>query len=586
MVLAWLERKPLRRRWWLGILVLVVLAWCAMYGKIWAFEGMDQHRFTARAMLTGTLRLRNALAMAKPDEQIFNGSVYTNWGFGVPLLQLPFHAFARLAGFVNGFFPDRAIYFLYLCVSMPVIRAGFDRWMAQRGEHLFRGGACSEADRHRISWGVTFVILALMFVPLMSTRFLIFEETIAYMMILEFLALAAYFFARERWDTLPLVAMGVAAGMALVVRATGLLYLGVWGVLLLRDRQWRRAVPFTLAAIPFVAFWGYTNWVRTGSPISIGFINSNPAWEYETPILRFGGLCANSPAHFLQTAARLFEAFFVFTERAAPPFMRACHFDFEERDGMRDPFLGPGVLVLVAGTVWGLVRRRERRISAYVVQAAFAMLFVAYVRRGDGFAWRYQGDFWPLVVLNAVIYADDLPAAAPRVTARRMGTILLWLGVAAMARYWVPWEWTYRANVLGGRDVTEMGEDFAQARWSKPEPLPTKLSCADRPLLPFHNGLGWRRDCSVNTFTNLYLGVPQKADGRYTLTLRAQDMTAESVRVYLNGRFYDARRNGASYEAQVVIDYGVLHEPAVMLTVHWVPDLTPPAGRFLSAELS
>lgn len=601
MLLRSIERFSRRSRWWAGVFALTATAWASMYGKIWDFASRDAHRYTARAILTGTLRLRGALAHADGDEQIFNGSVYTNWGFGVPLLQAPFHALALAVGYLHGFFPDRAIYFIYLCAALPVVWVGFDRWLAARAPAL--GGVVQgEASRQLVAWCATWVLLTLTFVPLMSTRFLVFEETIAYMMICEYLALAAYFFAGARWDWRALVAMGAAAGAGVLVRPTGLVYLGVFGAFVLLEgprtggedpaapaERARRVALYALGAAPFVAAWIGTNLVRTGSPFAIGFINSNPAWEYENPVLRFGEKCADTPWHFVQAAARLFDAFFFIVQRTAAPWMHQCHFDFEERDSMRDPFLGPGVLVLLAGTLWGLVRRRERRVETYVPIAAFAMLFLAYVRRGDGFAWRYEGDFWPLVVLVAVKYVDSLPAAqVPSFGAApaKLAQILFWVGLCAFARYWVPWEWNFRANTMGPKDVAMMWDDFKASRWDEDAPLPSKRLCTDHPTTPYHNGLGWRDGCTVGTFTNLYLGVPAKDGTHYTLTLRTEGIEAPSVRVYFNGALYDAPRKGDGYELPVEVDRAAMHSPAVMMTVEWSKGFDPPPGKFLWAELS
>jgi hypothetical protein len=115
-----------------GTCVLLLAAWVCMYGKIWSFEKFEAHRFTAKAMLTGTLRLRSMVTLVGHDEQVYNGAVYTNWGFGVPLLQLPFHAFAGATHMAQGFFPDRAIYFVYLAMAMPVLWAALDRLLAMR----------------------------------------------------------------------------------------------------------------------------------------------------------------------------------------------------------------------------------------------------------------------------------------------------------------------------------------------------------------------------------------------------------------------------------------------------------------------
>ncbi len=579
MLLGSIERLPARTRWWLGSLALVLTAWASMYGKIWYFESMEAHRFTARAMMTGTLRLRSVVALAKGDEQIFNGGVYTNWGFGVPLLQIPFHALAAAAGYLHGFFPDRAIYFVYLTAAIPLFWVGFDRLLDMRTP-----AGDSPAQRHAASWTATWLVLNLTLFPFMSTRFVIFEETIAYMLILEFLTLSAYVWSLGSFTAGPVCAMGAAAGMALVVRPTGLLYLGVWGALVALRGQTKRTLQFAVAAAPFVAFWLFTNWVRTGAPLSLGQVNSNPAWEYETPLLRFGTMCTDTPWHTLYAAGRLFYSFFFLVSHETSRWMTDCHFAFEERDKMGDPFFGPAVLVLLCGMLWGLIRRRERNLSLYLPYAGFALLFVAFVMRGDGFAWRYEGDFWPFVVLATVQYVHTLPAAK-RVPDGRMAKIMFWVGFAALARFLVPWEWTYRANILLGKDVTSMWDEFSASRWGSDATIPSKRLCGETHDVPYHDGLGWRDGCKVATFTNFYLGVPPKAGNHYTVRLKTQGMAVPRVRVYVNGQFYDARLNGDEYDVDVDIKSAALHSKLVMVTVHWGPDLQPPSGKFLSAEL-
>src|SRR5580704_13304772 len=104
-----------------GSLLLLGTALVAC-GYLWNFTYTDQHRFTSMAMLEGTLRLHGGISRITSDEQIFNGAGYTNWGYGVPLLELPFHAVARrVHAFATGFFPDRAIFFLYLAGLPPVL---------------------------------------------------------------------------------------------------------------------------------------------------------------------------------------------------------------------------------------------------------------------------------------------------------------------------------------------------------------------------------------------------------------------------------------------------------------------------------
>ena len=575
-----------------GTCALLLGAWVCMYGKLWCYEAFDAHRFTARAMLTGTLELRHVVGMVGHDEQIYDGAVYTNWGFGVPLLQLPFHALATALGWLHGFFPDRAIYFVYLAVAMPVLWTAIDRLLAMRTE-----GDVPVGTRRMVSWAATWLVLNLALFPLMETRFLVYEETLAYLTICELVALSAYVFALRSRGSGPACALGVAAGMGLLVRPTGLVYVGVWAALVALDRRGsgsaRRALVFAAALAPFVAFWLYTNTVRGGSILALGYGNSNPAWEHEMPVLRFGSVCADSPQHFLQASARLFGAFFVYVfPTADSAWLRRCHFDFEERDATHEPFFTPAVLVLMVGMAYRMLARRERRLELVVPYLALVLLFVAFVRRGEGFAWRYTGDFWPLVVLACVQYVGSQPREALRRIDTRLAAILTLAGFVALARYLEPWDWSTggaygrgRAETYATRDAGAMWDAFRASRWGHDEPLPTHIACGDRLGAPYHNGEGWREGCRVDSFTNVYLGVAPKDGDRYTVRFVTDGIDVDGARVYVNGTVVTASRRGAAYEADVVLHRQDMGSPIVVATVLWSRIGEAPSGRLLSVEL-
>jgi hypothetical protein len=578
-----------------GASALLFTAWLCLHGRLGEFEANEAHRFTAKAMLTGTLRLRSMVTLAAHDEQVHGGAVYTNWGFGVPLLQLPFHALATATHAFQGFFPDRGIYFFYLAVAMPIVWAAFDRLFTMQWP------AASPGLRRTASWAATWMVLQVTLFPLMSKRFVVYEETLSYFTLCELAALSAYIFALRAWSLGPVCAMGVAAGMGLLVRPTGLVYLGVWGAVVALEARAKRALALAAVMAPFLAFWLFGNFVRTGSVFSLGYENSNPDWEYETPLLRFGATCTDSAWHALEAAGRLFGAFFFYVAREPhDPWMKTCHFDFEKRDRLPDPFFGPWVLALLAGMAFRLVaRHRGRRLSVSLPYAlpyaGIVLLFVAFVRRGEGFAWRYVGDFWPLIVLAAVKYVHARAPDGRKPLDARLAMTFFAAGLVAMARFF-PWRPEDRRDVLTpqgdgltphGRET--MAADFAASRWGVDPPMASRIACSDRPRLPYHNALGWRLGsedgCGVGVFTNVYLGVAAKPNDRYALRLATDGMSAPSVSVYLNGEAYTAWKHGESYDADVTLHYRELESPIVMATVLWTHETDPPAGKLLSIEL-
>jgi hypothetical protein len=579
----------------LGSLLLLGTAMIVWEGSIWGFTYTNQHRFTSMAMLTGTLRLHGGISRITSDEQIFNGAGYTNWGYGVPLLEMPFHAIARRAsGFPTGFFPDRAIFFFYLATLVPVLWLTIDRLIAGRypDPRWIRRGACSFA--------ATCLVLTTTIYPLMAYRFLIYEQTIAYLTIAELFAMCAYLHALRSDRLTPIVALGLAAGFGLLIRVTGLGYLGVWGVLVLLGRRPRaRLAVFVGAIAPFVAFWLYSNAVKSGSPFSTGYANSVPYYGYHFPIQRFGSQCADTLEHTLEVWWELFRAFFFHAEAdPSEPHLKACHFTMELQDPWHSPHSSDGLfgltvplllLAILARYVVRYVTLGERRLAVYVPFAALLALLASYFHAAIGFVWRYAYDFWPLMLL---VLAQAVAGAVPSVRRHLFG----WPAAVAFA---VLCGVGFRRNVLpqrilvatvrpGTEEDLDMAETFRLARWGEERPYPTRLGCHDTFAWTHGGVVGWRDRCRVDTFTNVYLGVPRKSGRHYELRLETEGFEDPSVRVFVNGKFYTAQRQSPDgvYVADVDIDYAALTTPTVMAAVQWTRGFTPVLGsKLLAIEL-
>jgi hypothetical protein len=553
--------------------------------RLWLFSRSEQHRYQAMAILTGTLRLRSSLALLGYDEQVFNGGVYTNWGFGVGLLQLPFHALSARWR-TRSFFPDRAIYFAYFAATAALLWAAFQRLLTMRR-------ACaSRIERDVLAWAATALVLACALYPLMSCRFIVYEETICYLMLCELAALSAYVFALRSWSLPAVCGMGVASGFGLLVRPTGLIYLGVWGAMTMVESGAKRArIAFAVAIAPFVAFWMVSNWVKGGSPISLGMINQVFMNTGETGVVRFGNHCVDTCGHLLDLSAQLFRAFFVAVPQDAPKWMQTCrYFGFEERPpAAHEPFFGLTVLAILAWISLSFVARRERRLVLYAPLAAIGLMFASYLYAGIGFAWRYVGDFWPFIVLACVQYVRSLPMPANKLLGVPLAAVLCVSGMGGYGRSIEPWQaegfYGDQWETLAGADAASMWDGFKKARWSVDKSLPSQIRCGEYAGWPPGNAQGWYPGCGVDFVTNVYLGVPRKAvDDRYEVRFKTEQMTATTLRVYLNGHIYTAAGDGTTYRASVRIPYARLNSPIVMATVEWSRG-QPPSGKLLSIEL-
>jgi hypothetical protein len=574
-----------------GFNLLVKAAIRAQGGRdfLWRYSHDDRHRFTAMAMLHHTLRLRNALSTMTGDEQVYNGAAYTNWGFGVPLLQMPFHAVARhYKSFPGGFFPDRAIYFIYLTGTIFVMWLGMSRLLAIR-----RPQPRGWFRRDALAWAAVFFAITYALFPLMSGRFIVYEETICYLILVEFVALSAYIFSLEKRTLWPMIVMGAAAGMGLVIRPTGVIYLGVWGILVLLERKTLRSIAaFTAATVPFFAFWMYSNWVRSGSPLSIGYMNAMPWFPWHTPMQRFGTFrCTETMTGTLDALDRLYRWFFVSVSddptasaKAENAFLSRCHFMSEVRPpaNTAEPFFGLGCLVFLVWTLAHHLVRRERRLEVYVPFAAFAFMFYEF-STGPGFAWRYAGDVWPALVLIGVHFVRTMPPSFASFIGLRLAFVLGLLSFGSMGKDIETAVTTIDKLDDGG--VKNLDADFKRSLETIDPPMPSQLKCGHVPWWPYHNGHGWNSNCTTDTFTNFFLGVPKKNGRYYQVRFETEGVQAHTLRLYLNGRVYTARHEGDGYVADVRIDYAKLNMPTVMGTIEWTQDSEPKPGKLLSVEI-
>ena len=555
---------------------------------LWVYSASIQHRFTSMAMLTRSLALHMSVGRAFHDEQVYNGSGYTNFGYGIPLLQLPFHAVARhMQSLPQRFFPDRAIFFSYLALAIPIVWAGFDKLLASRE----RFGTIHRLRRHAVSWAATAFVLCTALYPMMASRFIIYEETVAYFVMVQLVALSAFVFAvDERANVFAIAAFGAVAGIGLLVRPTGLIYLAVWSGMLLLERRTRRTlIAFAAGVTPFVLFWLVSNQVRSGSPWSSGYANALPGYDLHIPIMRFGGQCSDTPKHAVQAALRLFSALFSLASDDPKPWMKDCHYDFEPHNGdeqfmtTTDPYIGVAALIFMVWTFAHHVARRDRRLATYLPHVGVVLVFGAYAYNVVGFAWRYIADFWPFFVAAGVQYVRRLPRASNAILGWPLAAAMLTGAVVCYHHDIEPWKRIVRN--LEAPEVRKMWDEFSNARWGTDKPMPTDVKCGEVPSWPWRNGRGWGAGCQVDTYSDVFVGVPKKDVDDYVFQFKTDGIAFDSVVVYVNGRHYVARRTGNIYSAPIRLHYAAMASPIVLTTISWTLGTEAPHGKLIDVQI-
>jgi hypothetical protein len=571
----------------LGVAALLGVALYAYGGpqRLFQYSAHFAHKFTARAMMNRSLVLdRSLFGITMNDEQVYNGAGFTNWGFGVPLLQIPFHALVPLFGshIRSRYFPDRLIFFIYLAGLFPVLWTALVRACASE-----TGGRPAPVTTWLCAWAAALLALSYALFPLTSYRFIAYEETIAYFVVTQFYALSFYIRFVQSKKPSWLCAIGIAASFGLLIRATGLPYLALWIALcVLSDRRWRTAALFCAAAAPLIAFWMYTNWVKGGSPWTFGYQNGLPEFSFHYSMQRFDNRCEEVSSSLWTSVKWLFSSLFLHMPDTANVIgaQSRCHFIFETRMPGTEPFFPPTVLAIWGGSL--LYHALHRRALAYFLpQAMFAALFLAFAKSAVGFTYRYAGDFWPLVVLVLVQLA---PAA--RLDERpRLGLSLALLFTFYSAVTYIQDIEPALGSIaaVDGAQVAAIDEEHWRIPSEAEPTLPTRVACGEPlPSWPRANGKGWGRGCEVDTVTNLFLGVRKRTDSVYHLRFKVDHPISRSLRVYVNGKYYDAHLNeDGEYVTEVVIKFARLHSPGVMVTVEWTPQFMPLPLKLLEMQL-
>jgi len=497
-----------------GMVIVAALAFFGGLESLWAFSLHPAHRHTSLALLRGSLAYPRDLAAGLPfvDLQIFNGSLYTNWGYGVPLLQAPFHAFTQVTGIgVQGYFPDRLIFFVYLSVTLLFLFRS-----------LLRFGVL-------LSSSLTFTVMAFGTLWLIAGRFHVYEETLAYFALAQVAALTAFieYLHRPslRWSAL----LGIFAGLGLLIRPTGAPYLLLWVAILYGShRQIRDAGFFSLVLSPFVSFWMYSNFIRTGEALSFGHRNATPGVDSEL-LARFYPPCAATwegiYEMFVQTGALLFTH-----ERKLPPILESCGFTLQGAEAA--PFLSPGLLPLLIICLAYHLRKRAKDWMPWAPVITMGAVWGIFGLGAVAFCDRYAGDFWPALWVFFALFLYQYA-------------------------YYFPASYTHSPEGI-----------------AKPPKPDTQYS--SRLLCGEGSTYGWDRDCKVGRVTNFFLFVPAAKDTELFLETDSANHRAEQV--YINGKIY--RPQGSSIPFS--IDRARLASPVVQVTLLW-----PENGvRLLRAEIT
>jgi len=554
--------------YWVPALLLLAMAGQYACGIGWDFTNEYSvhmaHKLASLASLEGKLYFPYSPAFGiDNDYQVYNGAVFTNWGYGVPWLQMPFHLLAKIfsGGAAIAFFPDRVTFLIYYLASSIYTYFALSKYAASRG---YKNDLVTVL-------GIVGLVLCLYTTTLyvlVSYRFLVYEETCAYFVLFEINSIASLLLYRVTQDSRYLYVLGVNAGIATLIRPTGLLYNAVYGLAVL-DRKYLQALfRYALACLPFILLFMAANHSRTGHMLQLGLSNSNPGYDFHYAQARFGGTCAQGFSGLLDVTASLFFNIFI-AAKANTEHLQQCGFLIESASKLVPPFVGWGFSLLFLYYLYHVIRHQLLSLRTIAPVAGVVIMFAAYVNGGIGFEYRYAADFFPFYALMAA----EVAVFYKRPFGRR-----LMLGFTALACLVVIFQFAVivtpqLSSIMktgNPADPVHRAGLWASAplgywnRYDAPN-LPAARSCTDVPLQFPHDKFGWSSTCHVADFVNLFLSLP--ADDRkkthYRLTFDLRGTMPD--RIYLNGSYYTPAGNSVVFYANP----GAMVSPLVILSFMW-----------------
>jgi hypothetical protein len=171
-------------------------------------------RLQTDAFLEGKLSLSDSISMLDEDMVWHNQKVSQVWGLGVPMLRMPFEVVSKAFG-VNSF-PDRITFLFYFFVTALLLfynlRYLYGRFVSSPHVSAF------------------IITLSALFFPsflsLVRTRFIVYEEVIAYGYLYSLSTLALTMFVFRKPSIKALSVLGGMASFGFFIRPTVFLYTG------------------------------------------------------------------------------------------------------------------------------------------------------------------------------------------------------------------------------------------------------------------------------------------------------------------------------------------------------------------------
>ncbi len=495
------------------------------WGEWYGSDGHPYILMQVRSFLSGHLALVRHPGGAGHDYFWGRGGLHTGWGLGVPILATPFHLLGRLFGAPG--FPDSVRFLILYALTTVALARALHMVSPKEPNSLIASAAAAG-----------FVMVFPTYVGMVSSRFQIYEQTIAVGALWSVALLAGILALLHKATPGRLLLVCAAAGFADMIRIPLAFYGPATAVLAIIIahrkgvmRRWLVAGLLTYALVAALYFVG--NVLRFGGPLNAGYDNClcsafpNRLTRWDLPF---------SKVSFAIAAKEMYATLFLLEPVNSqvfgpPPSVQAYAVSERWREYYAPTYDRLIFWIWVAAfffVCWSIVRKKLWRpdrpldnevatvIGAWALPPSF-VLFAFYMRIPN-LVTRYATDFYPAFAAMALCMGMVMVAAVRKRSPGMAGSMQLGLA-GAVVLYNSGWQgWATHLSVpVDRKTILERIADIDSHGAQAPRSVPRHLKCHEpRGPQPMTTHLDeWWPDCSFSS--GMVFAMPHSPCVSFTL---------------------------------------------------------------------
>ena len=497
------------------------------------FYTNSTHVFQSLSYLKGNLHLPSDPSTSIGDLHYYNGAWYSAWGFGIPILQMPFHFFSIML--TDKPFPDLIIFIFFTLLTTSIIYKSLCKRLG-----VF------------LSIPVAYLVMALSLSWLLSYRFLIYEESCAYFILFTINSFVYFIESIENNNKKYIPYLVLNLFISIMIRPTGIItafLILLYYIIKKRDLLKRYIFLFILPTL----FYCYLNFLKAGTIIPSGLATSHPGVVFEMFFIRTASPCnfGTDLTIYLERLVYIFKAFFLNDEifglfhnpNMNEAISQNCVTMLEDSKGQQKPWFNIFFFKIILIGIFILLAKKKFFETFFII-FGFVTILCLYTFLTNGAAYRYSVDFYFYIIfIIYLIYNTEI--LSNRFFNGRIYENLIFsfediikVSITVSLLYFSYPSILYMVKTNGGITTFDSGINISELNWNYSSSHPSIRRCNDVNVSGFniYDKMGWQSDCRVNSFLNIYLSKPNNKKW-FMIDIQGKNIP-KKLFVRINGKVY------------------------------------------------